>query len=101
VALWICEGCTTAYAVGAPRCPHCQSTDYREEGDMPKISAHGGATNAAEDEPQADGPVTDDTPEEEPSPGNSSETSSEKALTSQKRSASADRSRARTTANPS
>lgn len=30
--LWICNDCTTAYSVDAPRCPHCGSTDYVEEG---------------------------------------------------------------------
>jgi len=30
--LWICQACTTAYSVDAPRCPQCGSTDYREQG---------------------------------------------------------------------
>ncbi|MEU0465024.1 hypothetical protein ABZ215_13555 [Amycolatopsis sp. NPDC006131] len=45
--LWICQECTTAYAVGLLACPHCASTNYLEEGqDMPKITVHGGASNA-------------------------------------------------------
>lgn len=49
MALWVCVGCSTAYSVGAPACPHCGSTDSYEEGSLPKISVHGGATNAADD----------------------------------------------------
>ena len=30
--LWICQGCTAAYSVDAPRCPQCSSTEYLEEG---------------------------------------------------------------------
>ena len=48
MALWTCTACTTAYAVGAPRCPHCRSEEHVEEGiEMPKITRYGGATNAA------------------------------------------------------
>lgn len=32
MALLICKPCTTAYAVGAPKCPHCGSTEYAEQG---------------------------------------------------------------------
>ena len=47
MALNECADCTTAFAVGLPRCPHCRSTDFAEQGqDMPKITEHGGATNA-------------------------------------------------------
>lgn len=46
--LWICNPCTAAYSPDAPRCPQCGSTDYREQGEpMPKITVHGGPTNAA------------------------------------------------------
>jgi len=41
--MWICDGCTTAYSVGAPACPHCGSTAYTEE-HMAKITVHGGAS---------------------------------------------------------
>ncbi|WP_097921746.1 hypothetical protein [Streptomyces sp. wa1063] len=79
MALWICTGCTAAYAVGAPQCPQCGSTERREEGEdvMAKVTVHGGATNA-------------DAPEQERgedvSAGNSSETSSEKESTSPQKS---------------
>lgn len=48
VAVMRCESCTTLYAVGAPACPHCGSTAAHEEGTMPKITAHGGPSNAAD-----------------------------------------------------
>jgi hypothetical protein len=99
--LLICAGCSTAYAVGAPHCPQCLSTDREEDHPMPKITVHGGATNAAEDEAPADEVPAGDITEEESSPGNSSETSSEKPPTSPKKSGSAVRSRARTTESPS
>lgn len=61
VSLWVCDDCTTRYAVGLAACPHCGSGDYRPahevdrdgpadertEDDMPKITVHGGPTNAA------------------------------------------------------
>lgn len=50
MALWICEGCTTKYAVGLHRCPRCHSTDFHEEDSMPKISRAAGATNGLPDE---------------------------------------------------
>lgn len=104
MALQVCAGCTTVFSVGALRCPHCGSADYYEEGQaMPKITVHGGATNAAATDP-APVDLPDDeptTPEEEPSPGNSSETSPEKQPSSEKPNAKQARSRARTTENPS
>lgn len=100
MALLVCTGCSTAYSVGAPRCPHCLSTVYEEDHPMPKITVHGGPSNDAEDNTPVDD-VPAETPEEEPSPGNSSETSSEKPSASPKKSASAARSHARTTENPS
>ncbi len=37
MSLWVCDphrgGCTTAYSVGAPRCPHCGKTAAYELGD--------------------------------------------------------------------
>lgn len=45
MALWHCSACTTAYSVGAPRCPHCGSTDYLEDS-MAKIHADGTVTDA-------------------------------------------------------
>ncbi|GAA1749444.1 hypothetical protein GCM10009734_66670 [Nonomuraea bangladeshensis] len=71
MALWVCLGCSTRFAVGVEACPHCGGTEHEEEG-MPKITRLGGASVA---------PVH--LPKEEPSPGNSSETSSEKQQTSE------------------
>lgn len=45
--LWHCSGCSTAYAVGLPACPHCGSAEYTEE-EMPKITVHGGPSNRFE-----------------------------------------------------
>jgi hypothetical protein len=61
MALWECADCTTRYAVGAPKCPHCESTmrvneatqPPEEETDMAKITVHGGPTNAAAEELEA------------------------------------------------
>lgn len=75
------------------RCAGCGAAMTRiEEGaqDMPKITVHGGATNAA-----------DQSTEEESSPGTSSSTSSEKEPNSPKTSEPAAPSPARTTANRS
>lgn len=95
MALNECKGCSTAFAVGLPRCPHCRSTDFVEQGqDMPKITAHGGPSNAAEPGPELTAttgaviatsgawadeaePAESETVEEESSPGSNSETSSE------------------------
>jgi SAP domain-containing protein len=61
MALWVCGGCSTKYSVGAPACPHCGSLEHYEEGGvMPKITRHGGATNAA-DGPQIVGAAWSDT----------------------------------------
>lgn len=47
MALWVCEGCGTRYAVGLSSCPRCRSKAFHEEGaSVPKITVHGGATNA-------------------------------------------------------
>ncbi|NUP18439.1 MAG: hypothetical protein HOZ81_20610 [Streptomyces sp.] len=101
MASWVCAGCTTVYTVGAPHCPHCGSFDYYEDGTMPKIRVEGGATNAAIPVGETGPELLAPTPEEEPSPGNSSETSPEKQPSSEKPSGSKPRSRARTTENPS
>jgi hypothetical protein len=44
MALWICRGCTAAFAVGASACPQCGGTDHVEDWTMPKISKGGGAS---------------------------------------------------------
>lgn len=46
MALNECEGCTTLFAVGLRACPNCRSKDFHEEGSVPKITVHGGATNS-------------------------------------------------------
>ena len=38
--LWRCLGCGTRYAAGLPRCPHCRSEEYEEDG-MAKITSGG------------------------------------------------------------
>lgn len=101
MALWICLDCSAAYAVGQSRCPNCRSTDYIEEGVMPKVTVHGGPTNDAADTTVDPEPSSPDTPEEEPSPGSSSETSSPKQPNSSAPGTSSRRSRARTTESPS
>lgn len=104
MALWLCAGCSAAYAVGLPACPQCGSTNRSEEGPMPKITVHGGATNDAEPvapDDSTEAAESTNTPEEESSPGSSSETSSSKPAPSEKPSSSKGRSRARTTENPS
>ena len=53
MSLWICRGCTAAYAVGAPACPHCASTEYVEDWKMPKISKGDGPSYEPEHAPEA------------------------------------------------
>lgn len=92
MALSVCTGCTTKYAVGLPKCPHCGSADHVEDGQpMPKITAHGGPSDKTlTDEPDtadvdvpelAPAPADEPEPEveggEETSPGTSSSTSTE------------------------
>lgn len=65
MALNVCADCTTRFAVGLKECPHCQSTNFQEDGDMPKITAHGGASIAGAE--VTGGQWGDDTePEEAP-----------------------------------
>lgn len=59
MALRVCDGCSTAYAVGLPVCPHCGGTDHHEEGTMPKITRHGGPTVAGEPSTEALPPAGD------------------------------------------
>lgn len=132
MALNVCAGCTTKFAVGLKRCPHCGSTDYCEDGqDMPKITVHGGASNADaspsapvsepgpklelphggatiatsgawEDEPELDDAEAEtETSEEESSPGSSSSPSSETPPTEPEKSKPARRKPARKMASPS
>lgn len=109
MSLWVCLDCTTAFSVGAPRCPHCGSERHAEEheaaalgiqhgvpveseeDDMPKITRHGGPSVAGEE------PVTVVEGGEESSAGSSSETSSEKPSTKSEPSGPATLKRARRT----
>ena len=87
MALWVCVGCSTAYSVGAPACPHCGLSDYYDEGQEPvgKITVHGGASHAedipapapeapaeapapAPVEAEAETPAEPETPVEAPAP---------------------------------
>jgi hypothetical protein len=71
MALNVCGSCTTQFAVGLKKCPHCQSTDFQEDGPMPKITAHGGASIAGAE--VTGGQWGDDTePDETPAPAESS-----------------------------
>lgn len=125
MALLVCQGCTAAYSVGAPRCPQCGSTDHTEQGEqsMPKITRHGGPTVAgaqvvagawgdtdnwpaavAEATSGEHGPETVGKPTEGSegvSAGSSSETSPKKPSPSPKMSAPAHPKPARTTGNRS
>jgi len=44
MALLSCLRCTTRFAVGLLRCPHCLSSSF-EEADVPKITTSGGASH--------------------------------------------------------
>lgn len=54
MALWECKNCTTRYAVGLIKCPHCGSTDHHEDGEQmsPKISRNAGPSYAGAVPPQ-------------------------------------------------
>ncbi|WP_432010182.1 hypothetical protein [Streptomyces cucumeris] len=110
MALRVCEDCTTKFAVGLEECPHCGSTDHREDDGMPKVTVHEGASvfvDADNSEPDnLPGDVTvhraeDSEGGEQSSPGSSSETSAEKQPTSDEQSSSGSQSPARTTASRS
>jgi hypothetical protein len=126
VALNACEDCTTKFAVGLLKCPHCGSTEYEEDSTVPKISRHGGPSDktlpvpdhvvvvlepiatAEVEELRERGPaVRQAAPDPDPeggelsSPGISSSASSPKPPTSSEQSKPDPRSRARTTGNRS
>jgi hypothetical protein len=42
----VCEDCTAKFAVELSKCPHCGSTKFTEDWQMPKITEHGGPSNA-------------------------------------------------------
>lgn len=85
--LWECLECSTRYALDLQACPHCGS-DHREE-DMPKITRHGGASDARDIPVAADDDVVSVAPErsEQPSPGNSSSASPKRTASTSKKSA--------------
>lgn len=68
MTLWVCNRCSTKFAVGLSYCPHCTSTDHREDGqDVAKITKAGGATNDA-DPTEASAPAAAEPPAAEPAP---------------------------------
>ena len=110
MATWVCTECTTTYSVGAPRCPHCGSTEHVEQGEeaMPKITRHGGPTIAgaavvggswsSEGDPDVwPEPPADEGGGEESSPGSSSSASETKPSSEPEPSEKPTPSRARTT----
>lgn len=107
MAAWVCMECTTTYSVGASRCPHCGSTEYLEEGAMPKITRHGGPTIAgaavvggawsSEGDPDVWPEPEQEEGGEESSPGSSSSASDEKPSSEPEPSEQPSPSRARTT----
>lgn len=52
MSLMTCRACTCRCAVGLPRCPQCGGRDLIEGViEVPKVTVHGGASNAAESPP--------------------------------------------------
>lgn len=116
MSLWVCLDCTTAFSVGAPRCPHCGSERHAEEheaaalgiqhgvpvdieeDDMPKITRHEGASVA--DVVGDEAPVAEEGGEDV-SAGEDSSTSSEKPSTKPEASEPGTPKRARKTASRS
>jgi hypothetical protein len=50
--LFVCQTCTTRFAPGLPFCPGCTSYDCRPDYEVdavPKVTVHGGVSNAAQD----------------------------------------------------
>lgn len=66
--LWECLECSTRYALDLQACPHCHSTERRENG-MPKITVARGATY-----PLDDTTVEEETAEWPGKPSSASET---------------------------
>lgn len=48
MTLQVCDCCGTKCAADLTCCPHCSGTDLHEEGTVPKITVHGGPTDAAD-----------------------------------------------------
>lgn len=109
MTLLVCLDCTTAFAVGVPRCPHCGSERSAEEGtaaalglhargrieedDMPKITVHGGPSDRADITPEPEAPAAEGG--EDVSAGSSGGTSSSKPSEKSEASASGRQRRAR------
>jgi hypothetical protein len=70
MALNACTSCTTKFAVGLTKCPHCGSTEYVEDGDvMAKITRHGGASDDTVPTPDEETEAVDaPAPEDEETP---------------------------------
>ncbi|MFD5245003.1 hypothetical protein ACFWIW_10690 [Amycolatopsis sp. NPDC058340] len=74
MATWECRECTALYAPGAPACPQCQANDpiqeteqlQRELETMPKITVHGGPSNADTGEGMPEAVVPDSETEAPP-----------------------------------
>lgn len=47
MALMRCLDCTTRFAPGLHRCPHCTGTRCERDDGMPKITKHGGPSDAS------------------------------------------------------
>lgn len=108
MALNVCSGCTTRFAVGLPECPQCRSKDYTEDSVMsPKITIHGGpsiagVTGSWSEEGDPDiWPAQQAEGGEESSPGTSSSTSAETPKSEPEPGSKPDRSPAPKTANRS
>lgn len=96
MTLLVCLDCSTAFAVGVPRCPHCGSERKAEEGTaaamglhargrveeepMPKITVYGGPSDRADIQAPEPEPEASEAAEggEDVSAGSSGETSSRK-----------------------
>lgn len=51
MALWVCKEDGTKYAVDAPRCPECGSTDHYEDGAAPPAEPPPVVDNEGEKKP--------------------------------------------------
>lgn len=45
MTLWVCKKDRVKYSVGAPGCPECGTTEYWEEGEVPKITKAGNVSH--------------------------------------------------------
>jgi hypothetical protein len=68
MALWRCESCGAAFAVGLDACPQCQAPAAAEEAGMAKITTGGGASHADTTAPGGLKPDAETAPDPEPTP---------------------------------